>query len=125
MPKRTSILISPAGDFCSGATDDLWTSAELRACAREKTSGFEDVWVKVDGKRVRGIGRFHVVTRRFFVDLPVDNLFGVDPQTTPVAVGGTFVIIKPLSCGYHTIVAHVGDPINATIRYSIHVVRPV
>ena len=72
-----------------------------------------------------GIGRFHVVTRRFFVDLPVDNLFGVDPQTTPVAVGGTFVIIKPLSRGHHTIVAHVGDPINATIRYSIHVVRPV
>ena len=121
IPQGKALLISPAGDFCSGGTDNLFTSSELRACARGKTSELEGVRVTIDGCKVPHIGRFYLVTRKFSVDLPLDNIFGLPEGSAPAAVGGVFVIIKPLSVGHHTIVGHISSPIDATIKYHITV----
>jgi hypothetical protein len=123
VPTGKGLLISPAGDFCSAATDSVTTTSDLQACARAKASPAFHVRLRVDGRLVRHIRRFFLVSRRIALRLPADNIFGLRKQTTPAVVAGVFVMIRPLPVGRHRVFAYAEFPggFVASIRYHITV----
>lgn len=103
VPTGKGLLISPAGNFCSGATNGVTTQAELTSCALDGFTDISDVSVTVDGYRVKRITSFFLTTPVFDLHIQANNLFGVAAQTTPAVVVGEFVMIHPLRPGRHTI----------------------
>jgi hypothetical protein len=103
VPTGKGLLISPAGNFCSGATNGFTTQEELTDCALAGVTDITDVRVTVDGHRVKHITRYFLTTPVFGLDIQANNLFGVDAQTTPAVVVGEFVMVHPLRPGEHTI----------------------
>jgi hypothetical protein len=124
-PPGRGFLISPAGNFCSGATNGVTTTKELTECAFQGFTDITDVSVTVDDRPVRNIDSFFLVSPRFDFQIPDDNIFGVPAQTTPAVVLGHFVMIRPLPVGEHTIVGHVTSTLFpsgfAEITYHIKV----
>ncbi len=106
-PPGRGFLISPAGNFCSGATNGVTTTEELTDCAFQGFTDITDVSVTVDGRPVRNIDSFFLISPRFDFRIPDDNIFGVPAQTTPAVVLGQFVMVHPLPVGEHTIVGFV------------------
>jgi hypothetical protein len=110
VPEGKGLLVSPLGNFCSGATNGVSTFSALRDCALAGLANVTAVRLKIDGHRVRHLNRFFVVTRKFAFHIPADNIFGVPAQTTPAVVVGQFIMIRPLEEGRHTVVAFVASP---------------
>ena len=104
-------MISPAGNFCSGATNGVTTTEELTDCAFQGFTDITHVSVTVDGRPIRNIDSFFLVSPRFDFEIPDDNIFGVPAQTTPAVVLGHFVMIRPLPVGEHTSVGIVESSI--------------
>lgn len=120
------LLISPAGNFCSAATNGVTSRKDLTACALVGWDTIHDVRVTVDGRRVKHINAYFLVTPRFTLDIEQNNLFGVDEQNTPAVVIGDFVMIRPLRPGWHTVVGFVESATAfpsgyAKIIYHVHV----
>ena len=126
VPEHKGLLISPLGNFCSGATNNVFTFRKLRDCAFVGLDQVTAVRLRIDGRSVRHPNRFFIVSRKFRFDIPSDNIFGVPGQTTPAVVIGDFIMIRPLTEGRHTIVAYAAGPFPqgfAKITYHIHVVE--
>jgi hypothetical protein len=126
VPEGKGLLISPLGNFCSGATNNVFTYRKLRQCAFVGLDQVTAVRLRIDGRAVRHPHRFFIVSRRFRLHLPADNIFGVPGGTTPAIVIGDFMMIRPLHKGCHTIVAYAAGPFPqgfAKITYHIHVVE--
>ena len=83
--------------------------------------------VTVDGHRVRHIARYFLVSPVFDLQIQANNLFGVEPQTTPAVIIGDYVMIHPLRPGRHTIEGLVRSPLFpsgfAEIIYHVRVVH--
>jgi hypothetical protein len=99
--------------------------AELRACA--KGFQFEDVFLEIDGVRVRDLTHYLVASPLFWFTVPPDNALGVPAGTGQSVSNGYFVMLTPRSAGKHVI--HFGgaftgsDPLFALdITYNLNVV---
>jgi hypothetical protein len=123
IPAGTPLLVSPGGDLASGVTGDGFTKAKLKASVNTALDATTDVRLTVDGRRIRHILAYRVTTCRFPLTLPANNLFGVPPQTTPALAGGWFVMLRPLSVGWHKLVAN--DAGQAGIAHLVIRIRVV
>ena len=77
---------------------------ELRKCARKADKKYKHLTITVDGTPVPVS---EVETRLLSVDLPANNIFGIDPQNALSVGHGWVALVQPLSPGTHEIVIHV------------------
>jgi hypothetical protein len=126
VPEGKGLLVSPLGNFCSGATNHVYTFRKLRACAFVGLDQVTAVRLRIDDRLVARPNRFFVVSPKFRFHILKDNIFGVHRQTTPAVVIGDFIMIRPLAQGWHTVVLFAAGPFPppgfAKITYRIHVI---
>jgi hypothetical protein len=106
IPERMAILVSPIEVICTFAEyPELKTEDDLRNCAKSDQDAVKDVKLTVDSIPMRDLQNFRIASSLFNVTLPENNIFGVPPQTTEAISDGTFVMLKELPVGHHTIYA--------------------
>ena len=104
---------------------------ELRACAGTWTDGvgIHTLKLRIDGAKVTGLQHFRAQSPFFeFVMPATDNFLGLNGVTSGSSVSdGYFVMVKPLSPGYHTIhfegatVSGPGAGISISVTYNLTV----
>ncbi|MDF2737572.1 MAG: hypothetical protein K0S93_1429 [Nitrososphaeraceae archaeon] len=101
-----AILVSPIEVICTFADyPELKTEDDLRNCAKSDQDAVKDVKLIVDSIPMMDLQNYRVASSLFNVTLPENNIFGVPPQTTEAISDGTFVMLKELPVGHHTIYA--------------------
>ena len=106
IPEGMAILVSPIEVICTFAEyPELKTEDDLRNCAKSDQDAVKDVKLTVDSIPMTDLQNFRVTSSLFNVTLPENNIFGVPPQTTEAISDGTFVMLKELPVGHHTIYA--------------------
>ena len=106
IPEGMAILVSPIEVICTFAEyPELKTEDDLRNCAKSDQDAVKDVKLTVDSIPMTGLQNYRVASSSFNVTLPENNIFGAPPQTTEAVSDGTFVMLKGLSVGNHTIYA--------------------
>ena len=106
IPEGMAILVSPIEVICSFAEyPELKTEEDLRNCAKSDQDAVKDVKLTVDSTPIKDLQNYRVASSLFNVTLPENNIFGVPPQTTEAISDGTFVMLKELPVGQHTIYA--------------------
>lgn len=106
IPEGMAILVSPIEVICTFAEyPELKTEEELRNCAKSDQDAVKDVKIIVDSKPITDLQNFRVASSVFNVTLSENNILGVSPQTTKAISDGTFVMLKELPEGHHTIYA--------------------
>jgi hypothetical protein len=106
IPEGMAILVSPIEVICSFAEyPELKTEEDLRNCAKADQDAVKDVKLIVDSTPINDLQKYRVQSPLFNVTLPENNIFGVSPQTTKAISDGTFVMLKELPVGRHTIYA--------------------
>ena len=99
IPTGTSLFFPVANAFCAAEG----SFAQMRACATQFLAGVT-YSAEIDGRAVQELGRYRVLSPEFELELPVNNVFGVDPGIyAPAASDGVFLLLNPLSPGLHTI----------------------
>ncbi|MFI5381230.1 MAG: hypothetical protein ACHRHE_18185 [Tepidisphaerales bacterium] len=90
--------------------DNPWSEDQenfLRAYNAAAIDGATDVACQVDGQAVKHLDHYRFATpddREYMVDMPDNNLFGIDPGTYgPTEDDGYYLMLAPLSPGEHTI----------------------
>jgi hypothetical protein len=59
---------------------------------------------RVDGREIHNLRHYRHQSPSFMVELPADNLFGIDPGLYgPSADDGIYLMLAPLSAGHHVI----------------------
>jgi hypothetical protein len=90
---------------CSTVEEEPFFGADedaLRACATG--FNFSDVYATIDGRPVRNLEAFHVVSPLFSFTLPDENVLGLEGGTTGESVSyGYYLMVPPLSAGAHKI----------------------
>jgi hypothetical protein len=126
VPAGKAILVSPGGGFCLEALAGVRTYPELLRCARQDFQTVRDIEISVDGVPVRHRYRYRVITRRFTVELPENNIFGVPAQRSHAVLIGFFYVMRPFRPGTtHVIeVSDVftppgGEPTEASVTYHL------
>ena len=106
IPEGKAILVSPIEVICTFADyPELKTEDDLRNCAKSDQDAVKDVKLTVDSIPMTNLQNFRVTSSLFNVTLPENNIFGVPSQTTEAISDGTFVMLKELPVGHHTIYA--------------------
>lgn len=106
IPEGMAILVSPIEVICTFAEyPELKHEKDLRNCAKSDQDAVKDVKLIVDSIPVKDLQNYRVASSLFNVTLPENNVLGVPPQTTEAISDGTFVILKELPVGHHTIYA--------------------
>lgn len=106
IPEGTAILVSPIEVICTFAEyPELKTQEDLRNCAKSDQDAVKDVKLTIDSKPITDLQKYRVQSSLFNVTLPENNIFGVTSQTTEAISDGTFVMLKNLPVGHHTIYA--------------------
>src|SRR5688572_14857423 len=106
IPEGRAILVSPIEVICSFAEyPELKTEEDLHNCAKSDQDAVKDVKLIVDSIPIKDLQKYRVGSSLFNVTLPENNIFGVPPQTTEAISDGTFVMLKELPVGHHTIYA--------------------
>lgn len=82
---------------------ELKTESELRNCAKTQLDKTTSLEATIDGVKIPALEKYRAVSPMFNLILPEDNVFGLQPGTTPSVADGTWVILKPLSLGKHEI----------------------
>ena len=101
-----AILVSPIEVICSFAEyPELKTEQDLRNCAKADQDAVKDVKLIVDSTSIKDLQKYRVQSSLFNVTLPENNIFGVPSQITKAISDGTFVMLKELPVGHHTIYA--------------------
>jgi hypothetical protein len=101
-----AILVSPIEVICSFAEyPELKTEEDLHNCAKSGQDAVKDVKLIVDSTPIKDLQKYRVQSSLFNVTLPENNIFGVPPQTNEAISDGTFVMLKELPVGHHTIYA--------------------
>ena len=104
IPEGKAILFSPINAECSFAEyKNLKYEAELRECAKAVQDSVEAMVVSVDGIRVENLEKYRVQSSIFAVELPENNVFGIDATETQAVSDGNWVFLKPLPLGEHII----------------------
>ena len=106
IPEGMAILVSPIEVICTFAEyPELKTEEDLRNCAKSDQDSVKDVKLTVDSIPMTDLQNYRVASTLFNVTLPENNIFGVLSQTTEAISDGTFVMLKELPIGHHTIYA--------------------
>lgn len=106
IPEGMAILVSPIEVICTFAEyPELKNEKDLRNCAKSDQDAVKDVKLIVDSIPVKDLQNYRVASSLFNVTLPENNVLGVPPQTTEAISDGTFVMLKELPVGHHTIYA--------------------
>ncbi|HET9774741.1 MAG TPA: hypothetical protein VFP25_07135 [Nitrososphaeraceae archaeon] len=106
IPEGMAILVSPIEVICTFAEyPELKNEEDLRNCAKSDQDAVKDVKLIVDSIPVKDLQNYRVASSLFNVTLPENNILGVPPQTTEAISDGTFVMLKELPVGHHTIYA--------------------
>jgi hypothetical protein len=64
----------------------------------------KDLSCQIDGREIHNLTDYRHQSPSFMVELPADNLFGIDPGLYgPSADDGIYLMLAPLSAGHHTI----------------------
>ena len=106
IPEGMAILISPIEVICTFAEyPELKTEDDLRNCAKSDQDAVKDVKLIIDSIPMTDLQNYRVASTLFNVTLPENNIFGAPPQTTEAISDGTFVMLKGLPVGNHTIYA--------------------
>jgi hypothetical protein len=125
IPAGMAILVSPIEVICSFAEyPELKTEEDLRNCAKSDQDAVKDVKLIVDSKPIKDLQNYRVASSLFNVTLPENNIFGVPPQTTEAISDGTFVMLKELPVGQHTIYAN-GVLVDFTTTSNLNFVSEV
>lgn len=113
---------------CSFAELKVKTEEDLHTCAREDESSNPGLFLSVDGKEFKDLGKYRVHSRAFDVNLPENPIFG-EPGSTRAVSDGYWVILEPLTPGKHDIrfKASLTNPTtgilfyNDDVKYTINV----
>ena len=106
IPEGKAILVSPIEVICSFAEyPELNTKEDLRNCAKSDQDAVKDVKLIVDSIPIKDLQKYRVQSSIFNVTLPENNVLGVPSQTTEAISDGTFVMLKGLPLGNHTLYA--------------------
>ena len=101
-----AILVSPIEVICTYAQyPQFKTKEELYECAKADQDAVKDVKLTVDSIPLNGLQNFRVASSLFNVTLPKNNILGVPAQTTGAISDGTFIMLRDLPLGHHTIYA--------------------
>jgi hypothetical protein len=101
-----AILVSPIEVVCTFAEyPELKNEEDLRNCAKADQDAVKDVKLIVDSTPIMDLQKYRVQSPLFNITLPENNIFGVPAQTTKAISDGTFVMLKELPVGQHTIYA--------------------
>jgi hypothetical protein len=125
IPEGKAILVSPIEVICTFADyPELKTEDDLRNCAKSDQDAVKDVKLIVDSIPMTDLQNYRVASSLFNVTLPENNIFGVPPQTTEAISDGTFVMLKELPVGHHTIYAS-GQLVDFTTTSNLNFVSEV
>lgn len=125
IPEGMAILVSPIEVICTFAEyPELKTEEDLRNCAKSDQDAVKDVKLIVDSIPVKDLQNYRVASSLFNVTLSENNILGVHPQTTEAISDGTFVMLKELPVGHHTIYAS-GLLVDVTTSSNVNFVSEV
>jgi hypothetical protein len=116
----TPVLLIPFTSECSDVEAPPFFAvgeAAQQACARENGEAVEDILISVDGGAAISIHdpSFELVSPQGTVDLPPDNILGVEPQTATFAAHAWAALLRGLPPGEHVITIDVvGGPLPGT-----------
>lgn len=79
------------------------TESELRAFAKEDIDQVKIIMATIDGQRLPDSDLRRLESPSFELDLPEENVVGVDPGKTKSTSDGYWVLLKPLPVGRHEI----------------------
>ena len=122
IPAGSPILVSPIGFECSTAEGLGDTFAELRRCAVENFKQISSpdtlrIRLKVDGERVPHLRKWTFVSPGEIVDLPEDNLWGVEPGPTKSVTKAFSLMVRPFFDGTHKVVVTGEDQFIGRFRF--------
>ena len=87
--------------------------------------------ILIDGKKVENIDQYRVTTDFFNMTIADGNMFGFPPGTYRSLLDGTWLMLKPLPPGNHTIETKIvqimppgqeQDNLDINVIYNLHVV---
>jgi hypothetical protein len=108
VPPGMMLFVEVLGAECSTLEAAPFYGAneqELQACAQ----GFvpQELAASIDGRDVKNLGKYVVISPAFKFAQLEDNLLEVPPGSTGQSVGsGAYLMIAPLSAGSHTVHLH-------------------
>ena len=106
IPEGKAILISPIEVICTFAEfPELKTEEDLRNCAKSDQDAVKDVKLTVDFIPIKDFQKYRVASQLFNITLKENNILGVSSQSTEAISDGTFIMLKDLPVGHHTIYA--------------------
>ena len=104
IPEGKAILFSPINAECSYAENtDLKSESELRNCAKSIQDQVTQMEVTVDGTKLEDLPKNRIQSSIFDFELPKENVFGLPAGTSKAVSDGSWVFLKPMSRGNHTI----------------------
>jgi len=124
----TKLALWPSAE-CSNVEEPPFfgsDEAEQRACAIAFNEDIDSILVSVDGAPPVDIRkpRFELISPQRSVQLPPDNILGVEPQPATFVAHGWGAVLRHLSPGDHTITIEITGPEEPipTATFTIHVV---
>lgn len=138
IPKDRAILIEGITEFCyiGQEVDDnslrkaLKNDQDLKECVVKRNNHALHEII-IDGKKVENIDQYRVTTDFFNMTIPDWNMFGFGAGTFRSLLDGTWLMLKPLPPGDHTIEIKVvqnmpkgeeKDNLDLRLVYNLHVV---
>jgi len=104
LPKLRSILFPIVNKEDSFAEDlDLIYEEELAMRARYSMDRLVCMQLTVDGKRIRNLGEYRVLSEFFDLTFPKNNVYDVKFGTTRAVCDGYWAFLRPLPIGLHQI----------------------
>lgn len=82
---------------------DLTTESQLMTRCENATDKVLSLEAIVDGKPIENIERYRVQSDVFDLDLPDDNVYGIEAGSTRAVCDGFWLFLKPMSKGRHEI----------------------
>lgn len=127
IPSDRHILILGITELCSYDQDHT-SDESLKVCVSERND-FAQQQILLDGKEIQNIEQFRFTTSFFNVTFPEDNIFTYPPSTARGLVDGTWIMLKPLTPGDHSIEVRVAQIIPGkesenlflNLKYNLHV----
>ena len=135
IPRDRAILIEGITEFCyygqgGPGGQVVRTDEDLKKCVvyRNDHATHE---ILIDGKKVENIDQYRVTTDFFNMTIPDGNMFGFPAGTYRALLDGTWLMLKPLPPGNHTIETKIvqimppgqeQDNLDINVIYNLHVV---
>jgi hypothetical protein len=128
IPDDAAVVFGTFAWECSTAEGQGETFVQLRQCAKENFArDFNpeaiDQRLLIDGARLQHLRRWVVTTPGEIVNLPENNIWGVEPGRTKSVTKGWLFILRPLDEGTHRIVYRVTESAFGDLKavWKLHV----